>query len=192
MYRSAAKRLDGALGSIDRVELDAKDQAHSIMEGIDMDDVANTTEPLGDVLGLLGDVVEVVGSELPDSVLRVGVDEHGQEDLAFERLNVADVLGHGAGEVIHGGVVGGETGLDEEVPGFDSIGKAIVSNKDSGVRLLEEDGRVLEAVVLKEVSVKHVGGRGRHLHASSGSEQGISSARHHDRPRRRGTERRRR
>jgi len=67
-------------------------------------------QPPSEELDLLLDVLIIVGSELPNSVLGVGIDEHGQEYLAFERLNVSDVLGHGAGEVVHRRVVGGETG----------------------------------------------------------------------------------
>lgn len=51
-----------------------------------MDDVANMTELPGDEVDPVLDIVVVLSSELPDGVLRVGVDEHGQEHLAFEWL----------------------------------------------------------------------------------------------------------
>jgi len=68
------------------------------------------SNPLRDEVDPVLDVLIVVVGELPHSVLGVGIDEHGKEHLAFERLDVSDVLGHGAGEVVHSRVVGGETG----------------------------------------------------------------------------------
>jgi len=67
-------------------------------------------QPPRDEVDLVLDILIVVVGELPHSVLGVGIDEHGKEHLAFERLDVSDVLGHGAGEVVHSRVVGGETG----------------------------------------------------------------------------------
>ena len=106
------KRLNSALGGVDRVEFDTEDEAHSIMDRVDMNDVANVTELPRDEVDLVLDVLVVLGSELPNSVLGIGVDEHSEKHLALERLDIADVLCHRAGEVIHGRVVGGEAGLD--------------------------------------------------------------------------------
>ena len=83
------------------------------MNSVDVDDVADDTELPRDEVDLVLDVLVVLSSELPNGVLGVRVDEHRQEHLAFVRLDIADVLGHGAREVVHGGVMGGEAGLDE-------------------------------------------------------------------------------
>jgi len=57
--RSATKRLDSALCGVDGVELDTEDEAHRIVDSVDMDDVTNIAELPRDQLDLLLDVVHV-------------------------------------------------------------------------------------------------------------------------------------
>jgi hypothetical protein len=61
---------------VNGVELDTVDQLHLVVQSVDMYDVPNWTKDLGDGLNVLGDTSEIFGRELPDGVVRVGLNRH--------------------------------------------------------------------------------------------------------------------
>jgi hypothetical protein len=136
------------MSRIDRIELDAEDQLHLVFKGLDVDDVANSTEGLGNGLNVLDDTGEVLGSELPDCVVRIGLNQNGQVDLALELLDLAKILVLGASVVVHGSVVDREASLLEDILAFGSIREGIVTNKDAGMVARDEGDCVEEASVL--------------------------------------------
>jgi hypothetical protein len=54
--RVFTQRLDCSMCSVDRVELDPEYEMHLVIEGVDVDDIANRTEDLGDGLSVLGSI----------------------------------------------------------------------------------------------------------------------------------------
>jgi hypothetical protein len=142
------KGFDRAVGSVDRMKLDAEDQQHLLVVGVDVDNVADVSEGTRGNLDRIGNAGEVLGGEFPDGVIRVRLDENGQLHLAFKLLDVCRVLRLGQGVVVAGDVVDGELVLFEDVLALGGVLEAVVSDEDSSgvVGHGIEEARILETV----------------------------------------------
>lgn len=152
--RINAERLDSADGSVDGEELDAVYKKHLVVKGVDVGDVADFAKGLGSDLDSVGDASQVVGRELPDGLIGIGINHDRQLDLTLVLLDVGSVLGLGLGVVVGSDVVDSELVLLKDVLALGSIAQIIVANKDTAsvIRHCIEEAGILQQV--REVHVK--------------------------------------
>jgi hypothetical protein len=146
--RIGTKRLHGTIGSIDRHELDAVDDEHLGLQGVDVDDVASHTEGISGEFDSLSDADEVLSSELPDGVVRVRIDHDGELDLTLELVELSSVLRLGQGPIVSGDVVDSETMLLKDVLALSCVREVVITEIDttSVVRNTVEEASILQVV----------------------------------------------
>lgn len=96
-----------------------------------MSDVANFAKSLGGNLEEVGDFSQVLGRELPNSLVRIGIDDDAELDLALKLLEAGGVLCLGFGEVIRCDIVDSELMLLKDVLALGSVAKIIVADEDT-------------------------------------------------------------
>lgn len=123
--RIRTQAVDGTVGGVDGVELDAEDEKHLRVLGVDVDPVADSTEGASDTLDSVSDLSKVGRSELPDGELRVGHDEDGKLHLALELVETSRVLGLGECVLVAGDPIDREAMLLKNVLGLGRLTKVI-------------------------------------------------------------------
>jgi hypothetical protein len=176
--RVIRQALDSAIGSIDAMELDAENEEHLVVDGVDVDQVAIRTECMADVLdGDANDLVVDV-AELPDGVVGVGIDHDVELDLAFELVELGSVLSLAESILIAGDVFDAEVMLLEDVLTFSSLTEVVVAKVDA----TRVDGNAVgEACILDDGQQGQDNERRRgheHIPTSSGAGQRRAHARH--------------
>lgn len=140
-----------------------------------MDEIANLTEGRGDILDSELHEAVIAIAELPDGMLGVGVDHHGQLHLAFELVELGGVLRLGEGVLVAGDVDDLEVMLFEDVFAFSCIAKVIVAKVDAAS--VDRDA-VGEASILDDGQQGQARGRSEHLLTSSDAGQRRARSRH--------------
>jgi hypothetical protein len=176
--RIDAQRLDCTISSIDAMELNTEGESHLLVVGVDVNEVANLAEGRSDVVNSeLHEAVVGVG-ELPDGMLRIGIDHDGQLDLAFELVEVGSVLRLGEGVLVAGDVLDVKVMLFEDILAFSSVTKVIVAKVDAAS---VDRNAVGEASILDDDQQGHISGRDNHVPTSSDAGRRRARAQHQDR-----------
>jgi hypothetical protein len=118
-----------------------------------VEDIAEPAKRPCQYSDVVGDEVEILGSELPDSVVWVRLDRNREGDLTLKFLDLAEVFALGVGVVKEGNIVDSKAGLDEDIFSLRSIGDGIVTNKHSARLLMLEGDCMQEASELETVSM---------------------------------------
>jgi hypothetical protein len=135
------------------MELDAEDNLHAGLVGLDVEAVADCTK-VGNVdLDGVADFDKVVRGEAPHDIVGVGFDDDRKLDLALELVDLGRVLSLCDGVLVPGDVLDKEAMLGEDSHAFSSITKVVVAKVDS--TSVERHARG-EALVLDKVSMIHV------------------------------------
>lgn len=110
---------------------DAKDQQHLGISSLDMNAVADGSEDTSGELNRLDDGSEILGSELPDGMVRVCFNHDGKLDLTFEFVELSGVLRLGEGKLVTRDVMNGELVLLEDVLGLSSLMEVVIAKVDT-------------------------------------------------------------
>ena len=141
--------LNSTSGSIDRVELDAEDQGHTGVVGLDVHAAAHSAKGGCGNAHCLSDFVEVGIAELETGELRVRLDDDRHVDLAIELIELSCVLRLGERKLIASDPVHAEAVLGEDVLGFSSFAQVVIAKMNA---TSVQGDTAVEALVLGRVS----------------------------------------
>jgi len=107
------------------VILNTEDEEELGIDRVDVNAVANGTKDTSCKLNRLANGCEIVSSELPNGVVRIGFDHDRELDLALKLVQLSSILRLGERELVARNVLDGELVLLKDVLGLGGLVKVI-------------------------------------------------------------------